>query len=160
MAPTTSKITLCADSPSLGDDLSALSPSELLDQVRDLLRIKERHDELVAKTAEVQHVHKRLQTAYQQIDRELELARRIQESFLPRSLPELPRLRFAAAFKPQGHVGGDFYDVFRLDEHHVAFYVADAMGHGVPASLLTIFIKQTVKPKEIVGSDYRLAPPK
>ncbi|MBI3411291.1 MAG: SpoIIE family protein phosphatase [Planctomycetes bacterium] len=135
------------------------NPSELLAQVRALLRIKERHDRLAAKTEELQHVHKRLQAAYQQIDMELELARRIQESFLPQSLPELPGVRFAVAYKPQNRVGGDFYDLFRLDESHVGFYVADAMGHGVPASLLTIFVKQAVKAKEINGNEYRLTPP-
>src|SRR5262249_19690179 len=58
-----------------------------------------------------------------------------------------------------GRVGGDFYDAFRLDEHHVGFYVADAMGHGVPASLLTIFVKKAVKPKEVFGQQYRLLSP-
>src|SRR5207237_29730 len=81
--------------------------------------------------------NKRLQTAYQQIDLELELARHIQESFLPRTLPELPQVRFAVKYRPCERVGGDFYDVFRLDEKHLGFYVADAMGHGVPASLPT-----------------------
>src|SRR5262249_7822380 len=56
-------------------------------------------------------------------------------------------------------VGGDFYDVMRLDEHHVGFYVADAMGHGVPASLLTVFLKGAVQTKEVFGSEYRLLPP-
>jgi sigma-B regulation protein RsbU (phosphoserine phosphatase) len=58
-----------------------------------------------------------------------------------------------------GRVGGDFYDVFRLDEKHVGFYVADAMGHGIPASLLTNFVKKGARTKEISGSSYRLVPP-
>ncbi len=139
--------------------LRPFDPAELLAQVQALLRIKERHDTLSAKTAEVHRINKRLQAAYQQIDMELDLARRIQESFLPQSLPDLPRVRFAVKYKPCGRVGGDFYDVFRLDEHHLGFYVADAMGHGVPASLLTIFVKKGVKAKEISGKDYRLVPP-
>jgi sigma-B regulation protein RsbU (phosphoserine phosphatase) len=139
--------------------LRPFAPAELLAQVQALVRIKERHDQLTAKSAEVNRVNKRLQTAYQQLDQELELARRIQESFLPRKLPELPQVRFAVHYRPCGRVGGDFYDVFRLDEKHLGFYVADAMGHGVPASLLTIFVKTGVWAKEINGKDYRLVPP-
>ncbi|MFO0966943.1 MAG: SpoIIE family protein phosphatase [Gemmataceae bacterium] len=145
-----------------GADTYLLRPfdaAELLAQVHALLRIKERHDNLTARTQEVHRINKRLQAAYQQIDMELELARRIQESFLPQSLPSLPQVRFAVKYRPCGRVGGDFYDVFRLDEQHLGFYVADAMGHGVPASLLTVFVKTTVRPKEITGQTYRLVPP-
>jgi sigma-B regulation protein RsbU (phosphoserine phosphatase) len=135
------------------------NPAELCAQVVALKRIKERHDELHARAAEVSRVNRRLQQAYAQIDQELILAKRIQESFLPQSLPQLPRVRFAVKYRPCGHVGGDFYDVFRLDEKHVGFYVADAMGHGVPASLLTIFVKKGVRAKEITDKSYRLVPP-
>jgi sigma-B regulation protein RsbU (phosphoserine phosphatase) len=135
------------------------APEELLAQVRAFLRLKDLHDRLTEKTAEVQRINKRLQQAYQQIDEELELARRLQRSFLPQSLPEMPPARFAVCYRPCGRVGGDFYDVFRLDEDHLGFYVADAMGHGVPASLLTIFVKKGVRAKEIFGQQYRLLPP-
>jgi phosphoserine phosphatase RsbU/P len=139
--------------------LRPFDPAELLAHVRGLLRNKERHDHLAEKTAEVNRINKRLQQAYHQIDQELELARRIQESFLPRGLPEVPGMRFAVHYQPCGRVGGDFYDIFRLDEKHMGFYVADAMGHGVPASLLTIFVKTGVRAKEIFGKQYRLVPP-
>jgi sigma-B regulation protein RsbU (phosphoserine phosphatase) len=139
--------------------LRPFAPGELLAQVRAFLRIKDTHDRLTEKTAEVHRINRRLQQAYQQIDQELELAQRIQSSFLPQTLPEVPRGRFAVQYLLCGRVGGDFYDVFRLDESHVGFYVADAMGHGVPASLLTIFVKKGVKAKEVFGQQYRLVPP-
>ncbi len=71
----------------------------------------------------------------------------------------MPRARFAVQYLLCGRVGGDFYDVFRLDEKHVGLYVADAMGHGVPASLLTIFVKKGIRAKEVFGKEYRLLPP-
>ena len=71
--------------------LRPFAPGELLAQVEALLRIKETHDRLTEKTAEVHRINKRLQQAYQQIDQELELAQRIQSSFLPQTLPEVPR---------------------------------------------------------------------
>ena len=145
-----------------GADAYLLRPfaaDELLAQARALLRIKDVHDRLNEKTTEIHRINKRLQQAYKQIDQELELASRIQSSFLPQTLPEAPGSRFAVHYQLCGRVGGDFYDVFRLDENHVGFYVADAMGHGVPASLLTIFVKKGVRPKEVFGKQYRLVPP-
>jgi sigma-B regulation protein RsbU (phosphoserine phosphatase) len=145
-----------------GADLATpggIDPVELIEQLRPLLRLKERHDRLASKAAEATRVHERLKTAYHQINAELELASRLQSSFLPQTLPELPQVRFAVEYRPIGHVGGDFYDVFRLDERHIGFYVADAMGHGVGASLLTIFVKRGVRGKEIIGQSYRLVPP-
>lgn len=134
-------------------------PADLIAQVHALLRIKDRHDQLTAKASETHRLNKRLQAANQLIDQELELARRIQESFLPQSMPQLSKVRLAARYRLCGRVGGDFYDVFRLDEQHLGLYVADAMGHGVAASLLTIFVKTSVQPKDIAGQSYRLVPP-
>ncbi len=145
-----------------GADTYLLRPfiaGELVAQVDALVRIKDVHDRLAERTAEVNRVNRRLQQAYQQLDQELELAQRIQASFLPQSLPQVPHVRFAVHYVLCGRVGGDFYDIFRLDERHVGFYVADAMGHGVPASLLTIFVKKGVRAKEVFGTQYRLVPP-
>src|SRR5262245_56429520 len=104
--------------------LRPFAPGELLAQAAALLRIKELHDRLTEKTAEVHRINRRLQQAYAQIDAELELARRIQMSFLPQSLPEVAGVRFAVHYTLCGRVGGDFYDLFRLDENHVGLYVA------------------------------------
>lgn len=139
--------------------LRPFEPGELLAQVQTFLRIKARHDVLTEKANEVARVNQRLHQAYHQIDMELELARRIQESFLPQKLPNVKEVQIGVRCRPCGRVGGDFYDVFRLDEQHLGFYVADAMGHGVPASLLTIFVKTAVKSKEIQNQTYRLVPP-
>ena len=133
--------------------------SEMLAQAKALLRIKSAHDRLAGKTAEVHRINKRLQQLHQQLDHEMQLAQRIQSSLLPQTLPDVPRTRFAVHYLLRDRVGGDFYDVFRLDEHHAGLYVADAMGHGVPASLLTIFVKKGVRAKEVFGQHYRLVPP-
>src|SRR5690349_18023167 len=117
------------------------------------------HDRLAEMTAEGHRLHRRPPPPPGPTDAELDLARRIQMSFLPQALPEVAGVRFSVHHALCGRVGGDFYDVFRLDESHVGLYVADAMGHGVPASLLTIFVKKGVRPKEVFGHHYRLLPP-
>lgn len=90
------------------------------------------------------------------LDEELRLAARLQQDFLPKTLPQVGRLHFQTLFRPAGYVSGDFYDVMRLDEKHVGFYIADAVGHGVPAALLTMFIKHALATKQITKNGYRL----
>jgi len=99
------------------------------------------------------------QRSLQQLDEEMRLAARLQRDFLPKQLPAVCPVRFAALFRPAGWVSGDIYDVFRLDEDHVGFYVADAVGHGMPAALLTMFIKEALQTKRIRGHTYEILAP-
>ena len=87
------------------------------------------------------------------------LASRLQRDFLPRNLPEIPGFKFATIYRPATWVSGDIYDIMRLDEEHVGFYVADAVGHGMPAALLTMFIKRALVTKRIRGNEYCLIEP-
>ncbi|MFW6155261.1 MAG: PP2C family protein-serine/threonine phosphatase [Planctomycetota bacterium] len=94
-----------------------------------------------------------------QLEEELRLAARLQRDFLPRTLPQVPPLTFGIMFRPVGWVSGDIYDAVRLDETHVGFYVADAVGHGMPAALLTMFLKRALPTKRITGAGYGLVAP-
>ncbi|MCP4376238.1 MAG: SpoIIE family protein phosphatase [bacterium] len=93
------------------------------------------------------------------LDEEMRLASRLQRDFLPRRLPEVGNARFSVLYHPISFVSGDIYDVTRLDETHVGFYIADAVGHGLPAALLTMFIKKALQTKRIVGNTYEIIPP-
>ncbi len=93
------------------------------------------------------------------LSHELRLAARLQQDFLPRRLPEVGPARFGALFRPAFWVSGDIYDIMRLDETHVGFYVIDAVGHGLAAALLTMFIRRALQTKRITGSDYQIFQP-
>ena len=86
------------------------------------------YDEL--KAAQAQIIEK------EKLERELEVARQIQLSILPRSLPQNGRFEFGARMIPMSAVGGDFYDVLQLENGSLAVAVGDVTGHGVPAALL------------------------
>jgi len=75
------------------------------------------------------------------IDKELEIARRIQSSTLPHSVPTLTGLEIAARYVPMSAVAGDFYDFLPIDEKRVGMLVADVTGHGVPAALIASMLK-------------------
>ena len=91
---------------------------------------------------------------------QLEMAGRVQRNFLPARLPNSKHLNFAALFRPAEWVSGDIYDARRLDETHIGFYVADAVGHSMPAALLTIFIKQALVMRQTYDNTYQIFPPK
>jgi sigma-B regulation protein RsbU (phosphoserine phosphatase) len=75
------------------------------------------------------------------INKELEIARRIQSSTLPQSVPTLTGLEIAARYAPMSAVAGDFYDFLNVDEKRVGILVADVTGHGVPAALIASMLK-------------------
>ena len=90
---------------------------------------------------------------------QLRLAGLVQQDFLPTRLPSCNGLHWATTFLPAEWVSGDIYDIVRIDEQHIGFYVADVVGHGIPAALLTIFLKQALLMRETVESTYRVFSP-
>ena len=72
----------------------------------------------------------------QRFEQELEVARLIQQNFLPKELPDLPGWQVSADYRPAREVGGDFYDVIPLPDGRVAFVVGDVTDKGVPAALV------------------------
>src|SRR3954463_1657099 len=72
----------------------------------------------------------------QRFEQELEVARLIQQNFLPKELPDLPGWQIAAYYRPAREVGGDFYDVIQLEGGRVGFVVGDVTDKGVPAALV------------------------
>ncbi len=78
-------------------------------------------------------------------DRELEVAREIQESLFPRECPRLSTLELAAESHPCQQVGGDYYDFFPLDAKRWAVAIADVSGKGTPASILMASVHASLR---------------
>ncbi len=72
----------------------------------------------------------------QQLQGELSIASRIQQSILPCDFPVTPEYEIYAEMLPARLVGGDFFDFFPLEEHRVAVAIGDVSGKGVPAAIL------------------------
>jgi len=71
----------------------------------------------------------------ERMERELELARQVQESMLPQTFPSVEGFQFAAHSRPARRVGGDFYDVFSLGERRFGVAIADVSDKGMAAAL-------------------------
>jgi phosphoserine phosphatase RsbU/P len=76
-----------------------------------------------------------------EIQKELEIARRIQTSILPRAYPDSDHFTVAARYVPMTSVAGDFYDFLLTDPQQAGLLIADVSGHGVPAALIASMVK-------------------
>src|ERR687898_1076430 len=72
----------------------------------------------------------------ERIEQELRVARLIQQTLLPKHVPDLPGYQLAAYYQPAREVGGDFYDFLELDNGHFGLVVGDVTDKGVPAALV------------------------
>lgn len=79
------------------------------------------------------------------LEDELELARDIQKNLLPHSIPKLKNFDIAALNVSSRQVGGDYYDIIKLDDNNLCVAIADVSGKGVPASLLMANLQAFLK---------------
>ncbi len=88
------------------------------------------------------------------VETELSIANRMQEAMLPNLFPdrsEVPEYDLYATMNPAREVGGDFYDFFMLDDHRLAFLIADVSDKGVGAALFMAVSKAMVKMRAQLG---------
>jgi sigma-B regulation protein RsbU (phosphoserine phosphatase) len=79
-------------------------------------------------------------------EQELSDAREIQDSLLPKKLPEVSGYEIAAMTQPLKFVGGDYYNVLRISERETVFCIADVAGKGMPAALLMSSLHAALRP--------------
>lgn len=90
------------------------------------------------------------------IETELNLANAIQQSMLPNIFPPFPEHKevdLYASMIPAKEIGGDFYDMFLIDDKHLAICIADVSGKGIPASLVMMITKILIKNVTIIDSE-------
>ncbi len=138
--------------PSHGPEHLATALSALIARQREVQRLQ--YDAISA----MRHSGG-LSTEMDNIQEELQLAASVQREFLPRILPSIGGIASAALWRPASYVSGDIYNVIRLDEHHLGFLIIDAVGHGVPAALLTLIVSRGLQTKDITSTSYRILSP-
>lgn len=149
--------------PPKGQSLEQLGPEVTIAEVIGRLITLARYAPLVRRLDQelnqLERLGHQLTKYFNDVDREMRLAGRLQRDFLPKKMPEAPNLRFSAIYRPAAWVSGDIYDVFRIDENHAGIFLADAMGHGTAAGLMTMFLRRGLEPKDIEGNSYRIRRP-
>src|ERR1700676_2502788 len=88
-----------------------------------------------------------------EIQKELEIAKRIQLSILPAAFPNSASFRVAARYVPMTSVAGDFYDFIVADDQQAGLLIADVSGHGVPAALIASMVKMAATAQRAQAAD-------
>lgn len=107
-----------------------VNPLELKARVRSLIRVKRYYEQI--------------EDMNQKLMANMAKAQKIQRALMPKEFPQTKEFHFQAFYQAAEMVGGDYYNVFPVDEENICLYVADVTGHGLDAAMLTIFIKETI----------------
>ncbi|MGB2986996.1 MAG: SpoIIE family protein phosphatase, partial [Phycisphaerae bacterium] len=128
---------------------AVVDDATLTPNVRSALR---REVEALKRRDEVQRANLR------RLENELKLAASVQRN-LHSPPPTGNGVDFHALYRPADVISGDTYEVVRLDESRVAVALADATGHGLPAGLLSVFVKRSLRGKEAAAGGCRVLDP-
>ena len=109
---------------------------ELYQRMRERLEVKNRELQASLNQESARREHQ---------ERELQQAREIQQSLLPKSIPQIPGFEIDGAWEPAREVGGDYYDVIRLNDNKLGICIADVVGKSISAALLMANVQATVR---------------
>jgi phosphoserine phosphatase RsbU/P len=129
---------------------------------REELRVRLRTGERIVRLEEALLERNRvLSERNAQMEADLRMACEVQQAILPQTYPGFPAgappqasaLRFTDRYRPNGAVGGDFFDVLALSDTRAGVFLCDVMGHGVRAALVTAMIRALVEGFRPVADD-------
>jgi anti-anti-sigma factor len=121
---------------------NALSHQRLLaDRDRLNVELKDANAQLRQHVEELEHAQRLLQAQADVVRADLHRAGIIQRALLPQVTPQFTDFQVHALYRPSHGIGGDLYDVVRLDGRHTALLIADAAGHGLSAAMLAVLFR-------------------
>jgi sigma-B regulation protein RsbU (phosphoserine phosphatase) len=89
----------------------------------------------------------------ERLNRELEIAREVQEHLFPQHLPSVPGLDYCGRCRPAREVGGDYYDFLELPESRLGIAIGDVSGKGIGAALIMASLQASLRGQASVGHD-------
>lgn len=113
-------------------------PDELRFRIKAGIRVLELEDKLHQQIALLNDAQSKLADAHQRLQSELCAASDMQRSLLPKPLPPGEAIRFEWSFEPSSDLGGDLFNVQRLNDNRYALMMTDVCGHGVKPALLAV----------------------
>jgi len=124
---------------------NALRQRRLAAEKQRLLRdLADRNEQLARQVDQLQEACSLLCEQAETIAQDLRRAELIQRALLPTVPPSMGEFSVDAVYRPSHNVGGDLYEVLRVNDRYVIAYIADAAGHGVAAAMLAVLFKHRI----------------
>ncbi len=128
------------------------SMGEVYARVKAQLKIRLLTQSLKRSNESLKRALNELEKKQERIENDLKAAAIIQRSLLPEAPPDLESVNFAWEFRPSHKIGGDIFNLFFVDDHHLGIYVLDVSGHGVPSAMVAVTVSQLLRPPTGVES--------
>ncbi|PYG87201.1 sigma-B regulation protein RsbU (phosphoserine phosphatase) [Ruminiclostridium sufflavum DSM 19573] len=123
------------------------SPFKGVDSISEDAVIEVLHD-----ITELKKMSQKIKSQNEKLKEDLSMAKRLQLSLLPQNTIDFDNVHFNYIYRPCETLGGDFLDIFRIDDKHLGLYIADVSGHGVAASMLTMFLNTALDRSQLSPS--------
>lgn len=136
-----------------------MSTDELAGRIQALYDIRTPMRRMQDELVQLRRRDAELTAGVRHFDEQLDLASQLQSDLLPEVPEDTGPLSISMLYLPADRVSGDLYDISWIDESRLSISIADATGHGMPAALLTIFVKNALRGHEIVGHRDHLIEP-
>lgn len=134
---------------------SGAEPLRLLSMLDGLLQRQGEVKRLARELAVARRYNGGLSGEMERINEELQLAATMQRELLPATMPDRLGVRMQALWRPAAYVSGDIYAVHALDEDRIGILLADCVGHGVPAALMTMSLSRSFAIHALAGREAR-----
>lgn len=158
---------LCTSRKAVFDGQPHQKEETIQDRVYSVMSspIRDRDGEIIAVVevlrdiTELKGLQRKILVQNHRFRNDLLMARKLQYSLLPEAWSS-GGINFSLVYEPCDALGGDFFDIFRIDRSHIGAYIADVSGHGVPASMLTVFLhsslnRDLLSPAQALSELYR-----
>lgn len=131
----------------IGDRVYSVMSSPLMGKTGEIIAAVE----VLRDITEMKKLQEKISSQNRKLQGDLAAAKTLQYNLLPWNYNN-NRLAFSFKYYPCEALGGDFLDIFSIDEEHIGIYIADVSGHGVSASMLTVFLRSVIDKKSLSPS--------
>lgn len=97
---------------------------------------------------EQKNMEKKIFDQYEKMKTDLDFAKQLQNKIIPENTIYGECIKVISKYEPSEYLGGDIFDIIEIDDDNIGIYIADVSGHGVSASMFTMFLRQAMRNKK------------